>query len=176
MFSSGSVKVMGGFFAFGAVVMALVGNALRQDENARVGGWVMIGVGVIMGVIASACLIEKGRAITGRITSAVGCLVCLGIFIGGVRTLLEGGQESSIDLNKDTTLVVKSSPIGWIFICAILGLGSAYYTVYGRFPSEWTFEEIFRRPDWSGGDSKRKSKKPVARKTKIKKPLRPLDE
>ena len=179
MFSSGSVKVMGGFFAFGAVVMALVGNALRQDENARVAGWVLIGVGVIMAVIASACLIEKGRAVTGRITAAVGCLVCLGIGVVIAISLVSGEDIDGglvIPLDGEHSLVIRSwwGPIGGIFLIVMMGLGGAYYAVFGRFPSEWTFEELFRGPSSPVRKSKSKSKSAATRMAK--KPLRPLDE
>lgn len=177
MFSSGSVKVLGFCFALGAVVLGLLGIALRNEPNNLY--LIMLGLAALFGVIASACLVENGRAVTGRITAAVGCLVCLGYGVATAITLASGENISgglSIPLDGEHSLVIRSrwGEFGWIVFIVMTGLGTAYYAVFGRFPSEWTFEELFRWPSSPVRKSKSKSKSAAIRK--VKKPLRPLDE
>lgn len=179
MFSSGSVKVLGVLCALGSVVVALSAYSIRQDEIMGRSSLWMYGMSALSAVIASACLIEKGRAVTGRITAAVGCLVCLGIGVASAFSMMSGEvREStlSIPLNDEQTLVIggnRVGAIGMFFLIVVLGLCCAYYAVFGRFPSEWTFDELFRWPSSPVRKSKSKSKSAATRKAK--KPLRPLD-
>ena len=164
MFSGGSVKVLGIFFAMGSVLLAVLAFYLGEDQKEM--SWGMLGFAVVQAVIASACLFETGRAVTGRITAAIGVVVCLGLFIGGMLNLFDP-QTTEVQLTDDTAVRLKQRPLGMMFCVGIVGVGAAYYAVYGRFPEKWTFDELFRWPDATS--SKRKPKSNALRKQKKRK-------
>jgi len=158
MFSSGSTKVLGVLFALGAVLAWAMAYMIYKADPTMAG---MAGgiatLGAICAVFAAACLVEKGRAVTGRLTALIACVICVAVVIAGFsdRQLKSGEVQ------------VRRVPFVWM-IGAVAG---GYYTIMGRFPQNWTFDEIV-------GRTAKKPKRSVKSKPRPRrrKPLRETDE
>lgn len=168
MFTNGSVKVMGVCFAFSSLVIGYIGMSLRNEADKI---WIfMVVLSAIFGVIAAACLVEAGRAITGRITAAIAFVICAVICVASVNAAFHG-EKVEFEAG-DHIVTVQWWSYGRVFFFALMTLTAGYYTLHGQFPENWTFDELLRRPSFF--PTKRKSKS--TKRSKPKRRVRSLED